>query len=91
MRTLGEELAERHFQKGLQEGLQEGRREGMRQGKAVEAIQLILRMSEQGCALEKIAEWTGKEMDLIRSILEFQRTHPECTAEEIAKALTVNV
>ena len=48
------------LREGRKEGLQEGRREGMRQGKAVEAIQLILRMSEQGCALEKIAEWTGK-------------------------------
>lgn len=57
----------------------------MEQGKAVEAIQLILRMSEQGCALEKIAKWTGKEMALIRSILDFQEAHPECTAEKIAE------
>ena len=73
------------LREGRKEGLQEGRREGMEQGKAVEAIQLILRMSEQGCALEKIAKWTGKEMALIRSILDFQEAHPECTAEKIAE------
>ena len=79
------------LEEGLEKGLKEGRREGVEYGKAVEAIRLILRMSEQGCALEKIAEWTGKEMALIRSILDFQEVHPECTAEEIAKTLLVNV
>ena len=83
--------AERDYISFAYDNWERGLREGVEQGKAVEAIQLILRMSEQGCALEKIAEWTGKEMALIRSILDFQEAHPECTAEEIAKALTVNV
>ncbi len=66
MRTLGEELAERHFQKGLQEGLQEGRQEGRQQANEHTAMRLLVKGVFSDTEIMELADITKEQLQELK-------------------------